>query len=278
MTDPTPAPAPNPAPAPAPAPAPEAFDWSKTGVDADTLSYVQAKGFKDPGAVLSSYRNLEKLHGVPAERLLKVPAPDAKPEEIAAYRERLGVPKDPKDYKIAKFEGGSEKEQAAFDSFLRQNFHALGVPASAVEGFTAKWAEFVGNSLKSAEKARGEQMAAEETELKNLQGANYEKFVGVAREAATAFGLSKDHVDALEEAIGFKATMTFLNSIGAKVGESKFAGGGEGAFGGYSVAAAQSEIARLKADTGFAQKIINKDAEALAKWDRLHQIAYPNAA
>lgn len=280
MTDVTPAPAQTPTPAPTPDPgaAPAAFDWKQTGLDPDSLGYVQAKGFKDIPAVVGSYRNLEKLHGVPPERILKVPGPDAKPEEIAAYRERLGMPKDAKEYKIAKVEGLAEQEHAAFETFLRSTFHGLGAPANLVEGFSAKWAEFVATSQKAAVQARTEQQAAEEAELKGEQGTNYDKFVNVAKQAADAFGLTQEHVDALEDALGLKTTLTLLNSIGAKLGEAKFAGGGDGAFGGYNVEAARAEIARLKQDPGFADKISKGDAESRAKWDRLHALAYPAAA
>ena len=39
-------------------------------------------------------RELEKHFGVPADRIIKVPAADAKPEDIRAYHERLGAPKE----------------------------------------------------------------------------------------------------------------------------------------------------------------------------------------
>jgi hypothetical protein len=261
-----------------PAAASAAFDWGKTGLDGDSLQYVTAKGFKDIPSVVGSYRNLEKLHGVPADRLLKVPGPDAKPEEIAAYRERLGMPKDPKEYKLAKFDAGSEAEQANFEAFLRSTFHGLGAPANLVEGFSQKWAEFVTGAQTAAAKARQDQQAAEEAELKGKMGTNYEKFVNVAKQAGDAFGLKAEHIDALEEAIGFKATMTFLNSVGAKLGEAKFAGGGDGAFGGYNVEAARAEISRLRNDPGFAKKLMDKDSESQAKWNRLHLLAYPEQA
>lgn len=279
MTDTTAAAPVAPAAAPAaPAAPPAAFDWGQSGLAGDSLQYVTAKGFKDVPAVVDSYRNLEKLHGVPADRILKVPGPDAKPEEIAAYRERLGMPKDPKEYKLAKFEAGSEAEQANFEAFLRSTFHGLGAPANLVEGFTTKWAEFVTGAQAAAAKVRSETQAAEEAELKGKQGANYEKFVNVAKQAGDAFGLTAEHIDALEDAIGFKATMTFLNSVGAKLGEAKFAGGGDGAFGGYNVEAARAEISRLRQDPGFVKKMIDKDTESVAKWDRLHLLAYPAQA
>jgi len=48
-------------------------EWYAGIADEGLRGYVQTKGFKDPGALAESYRNLEKLQGVPQERLLKLP-------------------------------------------------------------------------------------------------------------------------------------------------------------------------------------------------------------
>ena len=50
-----------------------AFDWSKQGLDNDAMALVNDRQWKGIPDVLSSYRNLEKLTGVPPERILKLP-------------------------------------------------------------------------------------------------------------------------------------------------------------------------------------------------------------
>lgn len=273
---PAPAPAPNPAPAPAPAPAPVAFDWAQQGLDTDTLGYVTTKGFKAPGDVVGAYRNLEKLHGVPADRLLKIPGPDAKPEEIAAYRERLGAPKTAAEYQLAKFDEvfGENKEGAAkFDGFLRGAFHKLGMPASMAGEFSKEWAAFVATGVAEEAKAAEQAELADQTQFKSGLGDKYEKYVNVANQAAAAFGLQQQQVDALSKVLGFSGTMKFLNAIGSKLGESEYHGGDTRGTSGPDAAVA--EINSLKQDASFANRLVNKDAEATAKWNRLHQIAYP---
>lgn len=258
----------------------EAFDWGKVpGIDADTLAYVQTKGFKDPVATISSYRNFEKLQGVPQDRLLKMPGPDAKPEEIAAYQERLGRPKDAKEYEFAKFEAGEHMDEASaqrFDGFLRKNFHELGITGKQGKEFTARWSEFVKQSVAESNKQMEQRSAAEETELRG-EWPDYDKRVNSAKQAVGAFGLSGEDIDALEGAIGFKTTMKFLAAIGSKMGEASFAGG-EGGQGGYNAESARSEIGRLKQDPGFAKRLVDGDADAKREWDRLHVIAYPSQA
>lgn len=284
MTTPAPAPAPapaptggDPAPAPAPAPTSGAFDWAQHGLDQDTLGYVTTKGFKAPGDVVGAYRNLEKLHGVPADRILKMPGPDAKPEEIAAYRERLGMPKDAKDYQFAKFEafGDNKDAEAKFDSFLRTTFHKLGVAAPQAAEFTKEWSAYVKASTEAVAQARQQSDLADMTQFKSGLGDKFEKFTNVARQAADAFGLGPEGVDKLASALGFSGTMKFLNAIGSKMGEAEFHGGGGGGNMGSQQAIA--EINALKMDASFANRLVNKEAEATAKWNRLHQIAYPEA-
>lgn len=67
-------------------------------VDADTESYIKNKGWKGPGDLLKSYTNLERLRGVGADKLLKLPDFN-NADEANAFYERIGVPKAPTDYK-----------------------------------------------------------------------------------------------------------------------------------------------------------------------------------
>ena len=52
--------------------APASTDWT-SGLTDEMRGYVQNKGFKAPQDVVESYRNFEKLHGVPQDRILKLP-------------------------------------------------------------------------------------------------------------------------------------------------------------------------------------------------------------
>ena len=69
-------------------------DWT-AGLPEEMKGYVQNKGFKDPSAVVESYRNFEKLMGVPQDRMIKLPE---KAEDKAAWDSiynRLGRPEKP---------------------------------------------------------------------------------------------------------------------------------------------------------------------------------------
>src|SRR5882757_3914264 len=97
MTEPTPTPNPTPTPTPTPT------AWH-TGVAPEVLGFWQNKGLpldnpKDFGVKFTElYQGAEKFIGVPPDQIVKLPKSDAKPEEISAFRQRLGVPVEAKDY------------------------------------------------------------------------------------------------------------------------------------------------------------------------------------
>lgn len=109
MPEPTPTPAPEPTPAPSPAPTPsptpapvitptptpepvKADAWRDTITDPELRK--AADRFPSPGDAVKSWAEAQKL----ISSSIRIPGKDAKPEEIAAYREKIGVPADVKGY------------------------------------------------------------------------------------------------------------------------------------------------------------------------------------
>jgi hypothetical protein len=78
-------------------------------LDADGKNYVSKKGFKEPKDVLQSYINLEKLHGVPQDRLLKLPE-TLEGDDAAPLWEKLGKPKEASEYTFELHESVGDKE------------------------------------------------------------------------------------------------------------------------------------------------------------------------
>ena len=77
-------------PAAAPNPAPVA-DWSAS-VSEDARKVVTAKGWKTPDDAVKSYAALESEFGKVQASALKVPGPDAKPEDVDALHMAIGRP------------------------------------------------------------------------------------------------------------------------------------------------------------------------------------------
>src|SRR4051812_7514574 len=66
-------------------------DWT-AGLNEATRGFVENRGFKDPQTLADSYVNLEKLMGVPKDRLLQVPEKDDDAEGWGKVYNRLGRP------------------------------------------------------------------------------------------------------------------------------------------------------------------------------------------
>lgn len=248
----------------------ESSDW-RAGLSEDVKMYVEQKGFKDPASVLDSYRNLEKLHGVPKERLLKLPEKADAPEWADVYS-RLGKPASKDDYAV-------ESDNEKFSSWAKDTFYKLNLTKTQAEGLLKEMADFEAINKVESKESYDLKVAAEENALKKEWGAAYEQNMTNAKLARQAFDMSAEAIDALESAMGFDGVMKFLNSLGEKMGEANFHSGTSGAgFSGSTLTPqrAQAEIRALRADKDFVVKYSRGDREAQDRMAKLHQMAYPD--
>lgn len=256
-------------------PSPTPSDWT-SGLNPELKDYVTTKGFKDPGSVVDSYRNLEKLRGVPHDRLLKLPEATDSPEWQDVYQ-KLGKPTTPEEYGLKSTDGGDP----AFVDWAKGAFHELNLTKSQAEGLVQKFGEFANNRKVDAESADGEKYKQQEMDLKKEWGAAYHQNIANAQQAARSFDIPGEAIDALEKVMGFDGVMKFMNNLGSKVGEATFkTGDGPTTFGGdgdiLTPAQAKAKIASLKKDPTFTDKWRGGDAEAKARLSRLHKMAYPD--
>lgn len=259
--------APEAASAPA-APAAPSADWT-AGFNDDMKGYVQNKGFKDPSAVLESYRNFEKLMGVPQDRMIKLPE---KADDKAAWDSiynRLGRPEKPEEYGIKGPEGDASVEWA------RKTFHELGLTRTQAETLFQKYAGFSSEAAKAQETAAALAAQNQEAALKKEWGAEFDQRTKIAKAAAAKFGLTGEVIDAMEKSAGFAGIMKFLHEVGASVSEDSFVGSSnKGATGATSRQAALQKIKDLYSDVDFGRRLEAGDTNAKNEWDRLNQIAY----
>lgn len=244
-------------------------DWL-SGLSDDAKGYVQNKGFKDPAAAIDSYRNLEKLMGVPKERLLKLPEKDDDPA-WAEIHTRLGKPASADEYKI-------DGENKDFAKWAKGTFHELGLSKKQAETLFGKYNDYAKGLGEKQSQAMAERLQQSEAGLKKEWGAAFDQNLMTAKKAAMAFGLDAATIDKLESAMGYDGVMKFMHSVGSKVGEDSFVSSGQSArgFGAMTPEQARNRIASLKQDKEFAAKLSNGNAEARNEWDRLNQWAMPS--
>lgn len=255
------------------------FDWGKTGgVDAAGLAIIQERQWKNPAEMLNSYRNLEKLTGVPANQLIKLPKGND-PGEWGLIYDKMGRPKTPEAYNLPIPEG----DKGEFAKVAGKWFHEAGLSEAQGRKLAEIWNGYT-KSMSDAETIRmTEQTTIEINDLKKSWGNEYQSRSAIVDRAGTAFGMTNDQLEALKIAMGPKAAMEFMYNIGSKIAveDANLIGAGSngGKFTTMTPEVAKAEIMRLKKDRSFGQQMVSGDpkvkSEAQDKLNRLHQIAFP---
>lgn len=275
-----PAAAPVAAPAPiaaAPAALTPGIAWLPNA-DEVTVGYLQNKGWTEPAQVVDGYKNLEKLLGADrAGNTVILPKADAAPEELGKFYDRLGRPTDAAGYKIPVPETGGSPE---FAKAAAGKFHELGLTQKQGEALAGWWNEQAGSATQAQQVQAQQKFQADDAQLRTDWGQAYQQNLTQAQAAARGLGVTPEQIDAMSAAMGHKATMEHFQKIGSRMGESDFVTGDKlEKFGNaLTPGQAKAEIQGLRDDKAFVAKLLSKDAEATAKWTRLHQFAFPEQA
>lgn len=248
----------------------EAAPWYSGIADEGLRGYVQTKGFKDVGALATSYQNLEKLQGVPQERLLKLPEKHDDPAWGDVWG-RLGRPADAKGYEL-QFEG-----DPTFADKMAGVMHTHGVPKTAAAAMNAAWNEWVKEAIEADTAAKKTADEADMAKLRGEWGNTFEANVEAGRRAGREFGLTEEEFATVSNALGSSRTLKLFQGIGAKLGEHgsfdpSGAGQGKGGFG-QTPEQAKAKIATLQADKDWVTKYLNGDAAAKSEMEALQRTA-----
>lgn len=248
------------------------------GVEAEVVGHWQNKGWKvdDPKeiamAATKQARELEKHFGVPADQIVKMPKADAKPEEFRSFYERLGAPKEAKDYDLS-----AVKEPAVADA-LRVTLHERGVPkdaATAVAATVAKALESVVTTQSTLDAGKlAEQKVTLEKNWGGKDSPTYKFNELTAKEGARRLGISPEAVALMEDKIGFDNVMEAMRKIGAHTREDTFVERGVGGQGDVTtLEGAKARLDELMADTeGWAKRFSSGGVAEKREWQRLTQM------
>jgi hypothetical protein len=263
------------APAAAAAAAPAAgaspVTWLGENPDPVAVGYVQNKGWKDPGELLTGYRNLEKLVG---ENRIAVPKDEKDEAAWGKLYDSMGRPKTHADYKLPVPQGGDPK----FAGAAAEVFHKAGLSSKQASTIATWWNELAAKGQKDADTARETRQAQELDAVKTEWGGAYDERLATGQRAMRTFGVDAETATKLEGAMGSKWLMNFMFTIGHALTEHKTEGadGAPGKLGALTPQQAMAEIARLKADVEWGKKYTNGDVEARARMEQLHKWAYPS--
>jgi hypothetical protein len=261
------------APPPPPPETPPPAAWH-TGIDAEFIGHAQNKGWKldDPKeafvAATKQARELEKHFGVPPDRIVKLPAADAKPEDLRAYYERIGAPKEAKDYDL------SAVKDATVAESLRATMYERGVPKDAASAVAASVAKALESKATSESAVNVQKLEEQKAALRANWGDKYDYNHLQAIEGARRLGIAPDAVKALEGVIGFDKVMDAMRKIGVGTKEDTFVERGGGGPAG-DVTTREGAVARkqeLMADAAWADRYLNGGAAEAREMTRINTL------
>lgn len=274
MTEPTPPTPPNPTPPTPPTPA-----WHE-GVAPEVKGWWQNKGLPldDPKAfgtkLTELYQQAEKFIGVPPDQVVRIPKSDAKPEDIRAYHERLGAPKEAKDYDLAALTDTSMADA------IRAAAHNAGVTKDAASAIGKAVAAVQASAKEQQNTLDAAKLAEQKANLQKNWGDKFAYNHLQAIEGARRLGITPEGVKALEGQIGYDAVMEAMRKIGANTRESDFITAPGGSSNGEvtTVEGARAKKAELMADPSFVTKYNDGDPAAKREMTRLNEMIVGAAA
>lgn len=230
------------------------------GVEPETIGYIQNKkwdGVDGPIKALEGYRNLEKLHGVPADQIIKMPKADDA-EGWGKVYQKLGRPESADKYGDVKAPEGVTLNAdlvKEFDSvFFGQNL-TKAQRDNIITTYAAKEAALNGERQKQLEL----KIASEREQLKSDWGVKYDERVELAKRAVRVGlpeGIDKDAtLMEMEKAVGPVVFAKMFANLADKMNlaEDKMVEGDKSSGGfGYTKEQALSDkttlMAELRAD------------------------------
>lgn len=236
------------------------------GLSEEDAAFVNNKGFKSVGDVVTGYRNLEKFTGVPADKILKMPD-ENNADEVNAFYKKLGRPDKAEDYKFEIAEG---QDDAIAKAIAPELFKA---------GLSQKQAAAIYKSLEAEKIEQGK--AAEtaaikaEEDLKSEWGANYDNNLKAAQQAAKIAGVTPEQIEALQKATDYKTVMNMFKNLASKFGEDVLRGAGDNRSSKFTMTPqeARERIEQLKSNKEWQEKMANNDKAAIKEYKELSQIA-----
>lgn len=258
--------------------------------EAADIGYLQNKGWHDKPAndvaleILKSYRGVEKLVGAPPDQVVRWPKDAADEAGWQTVRDRLGVPKDAKDYDFSgvKYADGKVVDDAALLDAIRATAANLKLPKDAAPEIAQAIVKQNEAHAASREAERQALITADKQALAKSWGANADanKFVAVnamkAVMKATGLDDSKmaEGINAIEQALGYVPTMQMFLAIGQKIGEDRFVTSETGRATGGVLTREQAvaRMAELSKDRAWGAKWMAGDKDAVREKNALDLI------
>jgi hypothetical protein len=169
--------------------------WKGLVTDPDNLAYVKTKNWQSPEDTVKSYRELEVEN---SKSKLKLPTKESKPEEVDAFYEALGKPKEAKGYEFKIADSVPEHfpyEEATAEGFKEIAHKARLLPDQAQilhDWYVDNTVKAFDGSLKTAATRIEAAHTAIVKEFGDPEGSEYKRKVELADRAVRELSPGKD--------------------------------------------------------------------------------------
>lgn len=207
----------------------QAADW-RSGIDVSIKDHPSLKDFKTPADLAKSWVEAQKLIGV---EKLPMPPKDAKPEVreqfLNTVYDRLGRPKEAKEYKITDIklpEGVNFKIDPAGIDALKVEAHKLGLLPHQLDGLYKWYMMDTINKVKSYNDNATKEKQDSEASLRSELGMAYDGKLAKAQGMLNKFA-GNDYKALLDSGFGnHPAVIRFMAKMADAISEDTFTKGG----------------------------------------------------
>lgn len=252
-------------------PAVTANDNPFSSLQGEELGFVQNKGWKTVGDMLQSYRNLEKLRGVPENELLRLPQ-NPKQEDLQAIYKRLGAPDKYEDYGIEV----KNEDDAPFVKNLLIAMQRAGLNKAQAKELNDTYETNLRSYLEELNNRIKARDTVQEQELDKMWGKDAVLNRELCRKVAAKLGFTEEQNVKMKEVFGGpKGQYEFLYKLSSLVNEDL--GKGLSAPGSASLGIVTPDQARarrsvLMSDSDWVERYMNGSEECREEMRNLNKI------
>lgn len=195
-------------------------------VDADGFDEYRsmAAQFKDLPSLFKSLKDTKAALSQRQDGMVKLPNSQSTEEEIAAYRDAIGIPESVDGYELTLPEASELPEGIQFQEGDLQQFrefaHKNGIAPETASALLRYQAQVEGEQISQIRQEQQDWKADQQEQLRNEWGGKWEQNQMLAKRAAETFGLGADH-PLMENAEVVKA----MANAAAKISESSLVAG-----------------------------------------------------
>lgn len=245
--------------------------WHQGKLDAELIGHAQNAGWKldDPAELAASavkaHREAQKYIGVPPDQIVKLPKDQNDEAGWNAVRQRLGMPKEAKEYDLSgvKFADGTEIE-AAFADTMRGALHKAGVAKDSAPEVVRAVVNFMEEADRAEQTERTAAWERTKAALETDWGPNFARNSAIAAQGAEVFGLDQKDIEALKDHPSYPKLIKSFLKVGLMNKEPAFvdAAGRAANNGVMSREQAVARHAEMMTDGEFMKRLTNGDPKA----------------